>query len=536
MSLSIRKKMMIVSLVLALVIILQIGIAVTGTTKIRQDISKLGNHDIRMLILSKDIQYSVTQVQQWLTDISATRGLDGLNDGFDVASTYAKSFREQIKQINDIDPDNASRYQEMAALFEKYYSAGQKMAKTYIEQGPQGGNKMMAQFDTLAASLVDKLEPFLEEISQNTSNNIANNEARAASLKNIVILASGFILITLLICFYLVHSSIRSIEKLGETIWNIADGDGDLTQTVVVTNSDEVGHVAEGFNRFIGVIRGMVVTVVDTSEQLSKNAESSSDTMTRTSQDILLQKEDTLKIANSTSRISEIGAQNSKTADEAVASAQAALKAANTGQQSVEAVVTTITGLATEIESACGVIKDLEGHSDEIGHILSVIKGIAEQTNLLALNAAIEAARAGEQGRGFAVVADEVRTLATRTQESTAEIQSTIEQLQQGTKKATVVMETSRSKAKVTVDKTGDAKAQLQSIVNDVESINSANKHIAQSTNEQSNMIAAMLDSIEHISQVADRTAEGATQTTSANQILLTLSHQLHDSVKQFKV
>jgi len=191
--------------------------------------------------------------------------------------------------------------------------------------------------------------------------------------------------------------------------------------------------------------------------------------------------------------------------------------------------------LASEVENAADVIDKLRQDSENIGTVLDVIKGIAEQTNLLALNAAIEAARAGEQGRGFAVVADEVRTLASRTQESTQEIQEMIERLQSRSSDAVNVMEQGRSRAEKTVDQAAMAGDSLDAITNSVASINEMNTLIAAASEEQSSVSEEINRNVVNINSLADDSVQGAQQTTSESEALAALAQRLQDLVSQFK-
>ncbi|MCU0970490.1 MAG: methyl-accepting chemotaxis protein, partial [Gammaproteobacteria bacterium] len=216
--------------------------------------------------------------------------------------------------------------------------------------------------------------------------------------------------------------------------------------------------------------------------------------------------------------------------------AQQADGQAQAGKRVVGETVASIRTLAAEVEAASEVIHRVEADTESIGRITEVIRGIAEQTNLLALNAAIEAARAGEQGRGFAVVADEVRTLASRTQNSTSEIQSMIERLQRSAREAVVVMQRGRSQAEVSVNQAAGAGESLDAITAAVRTITDMNGHIAVASEEQGAVAEDITRTVVSIADVAEQTARGAGQTAGAAEQLARLTSDLKAEVARFRV
>ena len=206
------------------------------------------------------------------------------------------------------------------------------------------------------------------------------------------------------------------------------------------------------------------------------------------------------------------------------------------GRDAMKAATVQIDSLVNEVEHASSVIAKLESNSDEIGKVLGVIRGIAEQTNLLALNAAIEAARAGEQGRGFAVVADEVRTLASRTADSTEEINKIIETLQHGAKEAVSVMDQSRDNARVAANKAQAIDEALAQIGSSIEKINGMSTEIATAADQQSSVAGEINSNFERISSMTQTTADGVSETSSIGSQLTTLVGELQTMVGQFKV
>ena len=279
----------------------------------------------------------------------------------------------------------------------------------------------------------------------------------------------------------------------------------------------------------------MMTEISSSSQQLSAAAEETSAISLQSNVSIGQQKEQTDMIATAMTEMTATVDEVASSASNTLREVQNANQEASAGQQVVQDNISTINGLASEIQRAADVINKLDEYSTSIGSVLDVIRGIADQTNLLALNAAIEAARAGEQGRGFAVVADEVRTLASKTQESTSEIQEMIERLQSGTQEAVEVMKSSTQEAQNSVEETAKAGESLVKITNAVNIINDMSSHIASAADEQSAVSREMHENILSISQAADQTAQGATENLAASQDMAKLAVNLQGLVSHFK-
>ncbi len=328
------------------------------------------------------------------------------------------------------------------------------------------------------------------------------------------------------------HSIINPIKALREVMSKVIDN-GDFSQRVEFRSSNELGLMSTNFNSMLDKIQAFVDGIYCTSQRLTESAQQMSIVSGETKHNTLQQRTDTEMVATAMNQMSASVQEISINAVRASEETAHANQTSNEGASIAKSATQSIGSLAIEVENASQVIHRLESDAADIGSVLDVIRGIAEQTNLLALNAAIEAARAGEQGRGFAVVADEVRTLAQRTQESTQEIQAMIETVQQATCEAVQVMEKGRNQTLNSVAQTEEIGRVLESIVAAVAEINDINLQIASATEEQSAVSKEINGKISNISQLAGETSTGAENTSVASQDSLQLANDLEDMAKQ---
>jgi methyl-accepting chemotaxis protein len=351
------------------------------------------------------------------------------------------------------------------------------------------------------------------------------------TLVGLLIAALGLLLI------WLVSRGIaQPLKRMVAMLDDIAQGDGDLTRRLQVDRADELGDIAKGFNTFLGKLQSMITQVVGSVQKVSDSSEHTADIAIRTNQGVQKQLSEIEMVATAVHQMTATAQDVARNATHAAEAANHADQAANQGKQTVQHTADAIAALAEEIGRAVTVVQTLAKDSENINAILVAIRGIAEQTNLLALNAAIEAARAGEQGRGFAVVADEVRNLAQKTQQATEEIQSMIQQLQHGTREVVKVMEDSQGKTEISVQQANQAATALDSITQAVSVINDMNTQIASAAEEQSAVAEDINRNVTNIGQVANEVASGADEASQASAELTKLAEQQRRLINQFKV
>ncbi len=330
------------------------------------------------------------------------------------------------------------------------------------------------------------------------------------------------------------NRAFRPLQKAMQAVDDIARGD--LSQNIRCESYSEIATMLQGIEGMREQLRHIVESLLGHTGTLQQEASEASRIAAETSEGASRQLSETQSVATA---MNQMSATVMEVANSATAAAQAADRA---NERTGEGLATTgevrqsIETLSQKVASGAEAIRRVEQESDAIGQILDVIRGIAEQTNLLALNAAIEAARAGEQGRGFAVVADEVRTLASRTQESTSEIQAMIERLQNGTQQAVGIMEEGREQAEQSVDRAQLAAQALESIAEAVREISQMNTQIATAAEQQSTVAEEINRSVHRISEVAEVSTEGARQAADSNRRIAELADQLQALTARFRL
>lgn len=476
---------------------------------------------------------------QKVRDTLSSAVTTGDQDTLTIAKELAEEVENGLAKISSISPEFRPEISSISSGFDDYFKVAFDVSQSMVDGTAdfsklnELSSQMNSSYDGVIASMSrfrDAQQAAFEEAFENT------DSANTSLISTGVILAIVVTVLLFATAVPIVRGIKQSIDDVVRSLKDIAQENGDLTVRIETKSEDEIGELVFWFNQFMDKLQGVVRDVVEASLPLSNLAQNLRGVTEETQRTIDVQQTSATNAKRAVDTMSGSVDGVAHSAAQAASDANEATSAASEGRQIVQQTVTSIQQLADNVRETADVIARLEADSNKVGSVLDVIKGIAEQTNLLALNAAIEAARAGEQGRGFAVVADEVRTLASRTQQSTEEIQSTIEQLQNAAHSAVEVMARGTEQASNSVETANKAGSSLETITSTIGRINQMNEQIAHNTEDQRTVA---VDIVRHVDEIHERTEQTANRSgelgTMCNE-LADLAQHLESIAKQFRV
>ncbi|HAS6347873.1 TPA: HAMP domain-containing protein [Vibrio vulnificus] len=440
----------------------------------------------------------------------------------EIASLLSTLENPQRRQLTNEAETLFKRYEKSANTVTSLIFARNEGIETLDTIGPQ----VAKNIGLLRASIATSMEQAAEQANENADQSIT-------VLYGIAAIA---IVIGLLFSFVITRSLVAKVQRTTNVLQDIAQGEGDLTIRVPTTGNDELDVLAGHYNTFAGKLQHTIRQMSDAAAQMLQAAETLALKARDTQSEVREQQSQAQVAASAMTEMSASAQEVSVSAQQAADLSQSTSDSATQGSMVVREATQSMQKLNEQIASAGDTVEQLRADSEQIGTVLDVIRSIAEQTNLLALNAAIEAARAGEQGRGFAVVADEVRSLASRTQESTEEIQTIIGSLQQRAELANKAMHQSRQSAEQTAEQVHSAESALTSIAGYITQINDSIGQISTAANQQAIASDEVSVNVNNMSDISEKTLVQSSETTESAQAMKQLGEQVNRLLQQFKV
>ncbi|MFA7554648.1 MAG: methyl-accepting chemotaxis protein [Spongiibacteraceae bacterium] len=463
-------------------------------------------------------------------------------------SALAESHKENIMQAQQrVNKFIALHYLDGAESYiDRYEAARQKWLSLSRAIVADAAGDDSARRRAIALSYGDGLLAFetmrveIDKLTELTEAEAAVTSTRAQTLvdsswNTILWVGAALIIFSVVLALLISRLISRSLNAVAGRIADISEGEGDLTVRIKVETRDEVGQLASGFNQFAEKLAVLISQVAAAVESMERESLAISHIVDESKEVSNIQQQENNMVAAAITEMSATAREVAGNVSEVADSINSASIDANNGQGAVDATISEISLLEADFNHTHKAVMDLQSTSSEIGSVLDVISGIAEQTNLLALNAAIEAARAGEQGRGFAVVADEVRSLAQRTQESTTEIRSVIERLQAGAGSAVSAMDVSSKRTADLVSKAAGAGEALNKITASMNNVKQMAELIAAATEQQSSTADEIERNVSRIKSMAEKSAELADASSESAINLKNISETVSELIGRFK-
>lgn len=538
-NLSLAKKLILPIAVLSILLASLSGVQITTLNSISSDYSHINEKYLPalQLVLNADRDLYQAQIAE------RTLALGNTDVAFrDMHKENLDQVASRLNKVAAMDISTASQTQ--AKEFLKVFSQWRPKTEALVQQVAERSISVSESTELSTGSLDKEFESIrevLDKLGEMLGEEAANlqkqaNEAEASSLATIFTLVAVALAIALVVAFTFPKLITTPIKQLSDVLGQMADGRGDLTARMPKLGNDEIGQMAHNFNRFLSGMQQMIGNIQKVADEVrvaSEDLKTNSDSNRRISGEnasVI----DTVTTANHEMglAIQEVSSNTQQVSEEAKNADQAAKTVSSQFQQAVAE----IQSLAANVNCSGDVIQELVAETTNIASVLDVIKGIAEQTNLLALNAAIEAARAGEQGRGFAVVADEVRTLASKTQQSTGDINVMIENLRAGVSRAVETMNESQQKAEKTVEYAMESESNIQNISGSMVSISDRILQVASAIEEQTSVITTINDNLSSAKKLSGQGSQSTDRIAHSVDDLHTQAETLRAEVGNFRV
>jgi methyl-accepting chemotaxis protein len=540
-NLRVGQKIFLIVAVIAVLLGLVLAVSFTSFQSLERSLTEVRDEGVPNAMVAKDMQMQVVQIQQWLTDISATRGQDGLDDGFKEAEKAHAQFLADLNIIaasyaGEKNQEGVANTETLKQRMDAWYGVGKKMAKAYIDGGAPEGNKVMGEFDKVSTQLQEAMEPIIKSQVDEATREIAAAISNAQRVQNITLI--GIVLAVIVLAAGGVMLSNGIARPLAQMSQRMADlvSHRDFSVRVEVSGNDEIASAGRSFNELVSALHAILRELNEDVHRVDGTAKELAEAVANSAQSSQTTSSAASSMAAAVEQMSVSLDQMRDNTNSALDIVSSASRYSQEGSEVIGKTVADMQRISSAVQQTADVIAELGQQTGQISGIVAVIREVADQTNLLALNAAIEAARAGEQGRGFAVVADEVRKLAERTSGATQEIGSRIEAIQGSSAHAVERMQAAVHEANAGAKLASEAGTAISGIRQSTTQVAAAFHDIVNAIAEQSAAGRDIAIQVEAVAQASDENSIAVGHTADAAKTLENLSHSIRGQIDQFKV
>lgn len=532
---SIFKKVIAIFILAVIIFALNLSISVISINKNRTTLNYMEQQVYQRVELANQNVFFIQRLDELYTQSVSFADEDLLTN----AGTMYESLRKNLQQLDSVDPSQANKLSNLSAKLTRYNDMTIKLAK-----GMLAGTIDMANIGQISQEKSQAYEAVLNEIQDYKQSKVLEfkqsikeaGDRSAQSLWLTLSIGIALLIVMLIVTIAIARAISSSARNVAQSLSELADGKGDLSHQLKVSGSDELGQVSSNFNRFLRLLGDSILRVVNVTDPLLDSSRSLKQRMEDATHATQRQSHDASAVQVSMEDMRHSVIEISQNARQAASAAQVAEKEAMQGMTVVQRTIDISQQLNTGIQAASNSINELARDTENVTSILNVITSIAEQTNLLALNAAIEAARAGEQGRGFAVVADEVRALASKTADATTEIRHVLQNLKTAAISSVNTMNVAMSKSSENETNAQNTGSALKSIQQQIVSINSMNTHIASATEEQASVASQVVDNVVNMNASFEQTLQILSHVRNVSEGLVDFADELKNATSQFKL